>query len=140
MSKISNLIVEKRQEKGLSQYDLANELGVSVTDVDKWEKSEVEPTLDELNNICKVLGITQEEISGSADIYAKTEVDYKPVKSPKRAKVERVANKVGSVLIILSIMAYLLVGLFGNMWHPTWVMIPLAVLLAWIINIIFDRD
>lgn len=140
MSKISNLIVSKRQEKGLSQYDLANEVNVSVTDVDKWEKAEVEPTLDELNNICKVLGITQEEINDSANIYAKTEVGYKPAKSSKKAKTARIANKVGSVIIILSIMAYLLVGVFANMWHPTWVMMPLSILLAWVINIIFDKD
>lgn len=47
-----------RKERGLSQEDLANEVGVSRQAVQKWESGAAQPTLDKLTALAKYFGVT----------------------------------------------------------------------------------
>lgn len=61
-----------RKERGLSQEDLANEVGVSRQAVQKWESGAAQPSLDKLTALAKYFGVTLdwlvngEEAPGSA--------------------------------------------------------------------------
>lgn len=47
-----------RRERGLSQEELANEVGVSRQAVQKWESGAAQPTLDKLTALAKYFGVT----------------------------------------------------------------------------------
>lgn len=56
--KIGKLIASKRKEKGLTQEQLAEKLGVTNKAVSKWENGKSMPDLAIIQELCKILGIT----------------------------------------------------------------------------------
>lgn len=77
---IGERLYNLRKERGLSQEDLANELGVSRQTVSKWETGESTPDFDKIIPICNFYGITSDElISGKKDIVVANEEDNRKV-------------------------------------------------------------
>ncbi|MCD8295175.1 MAG: helix-turn-helix domain-containing protein [Clostridia bacterium] len=65
---IREKLIQLRNERHLSQQDLAELLDVSRTTVSRWESGKNTPSTTQLLNICKVLGIDSSEfIEGSAN-------------------------------------------------------------------------
>jgi len=60
--KVGNLISKLRKEKGLSQQNLADQLGVSPKTISKWECGNGLPDVAILKKVSEVLGITIEEL------------------------------------------------------------------------------
>ena len=58
LKKIGKLIAVKRKEKGLTQEELAEKLGVTNKAVSKWETGRGMPDLAIIQELSKVLGIT----------------------------------------------------------------------------------
>ena len=56
--KIGKFIYEKRKEKGLTQQDLADKLGVTNKAVSKWENGRCMPDLAIIKDLCNILDIT----------------------------------------------------------------------------------
>ena len=56
-----------RKEKGLSQEQLALEIGVSRQSISKWERGVSQPELSNIDKICEVLEITPNELMGYID-------------------------------------------------------------------------
>lgn len=59
---LGDFIYKMRKEKGYSQTDLANELGVSYKAVSKWETNEAKPKLNRLKDLAQVFGISVDEL------------------------------------------------------------------------------
>lgn len=59
---ISNQIKYFRQQKGLTQKELANHLHVTAQAVSRWELGTVEPSLDTINEMAKFFGISVDEL------------------------------------------------------------------------------
>lgn len=59
---IGNRIAKFRKAKGLTQEELASVLGVSSQAVSKWENDASCPDISLLPQLCKVLGITADEL------------------------------------------------------------------------------
>lgn len=59
---IGNFICELRQEKGFTQKELGDLLGVTNKAVSKWETGAALPRLDTLRQLADILGCTQEEL------------------------------------------------------------------------------
>lgn len=60
-------LYQLRRERGLSQEELANEVGVSRQAVQKWESGAAQPTLDKLTALAKYFGVTLDWlVSGEA--------------------------------------------------------------------------
>ena len=53
-----------RKEKGLSQKELADALGVTQGTVSAWESGRWDPTVENLRAVAKVLGVTVDELIG----------------------------------------------------------------------------
>jgi len=58
---------EARQEKGLSQQALADALGVSRQTINAIEKGDYNPTIRLCIGICKVLGLTLNDLFWEED-------------------------------------------------------------------------
>jgi len=92
---IGNRIAKYRKAKGLTQEGLANLMGVSSQAVSKWETDTSCPDISALPQLCKVLGITADELlSGKTN-----EVKLLPLEERKsldqltlRIKVDSVAG------------------------------------------------
>ena len=59
---IGNRITKFRKAKGMTQEELANQLGVSSQAVSKWENDISCPDISLLSKLCRVLGITADEL------------------------------------------------------------------------------
>lgn len=76
---IGNRIAKFRKAKGMTQEDLANQLGVSAQAVSKWENDASCPDISLLPQLCKILGVTADELlTGKND-----EVKMVPVEQRK---------------------------------------------------------
>lgn len=61
MNELGNKIKELRLEKGLSQEQLANAIGVSQKAIDYWERNVNEPKASYIIALVKYFGITYDE-------------------------------------------------------------------------------
>lgn len=65
---IGNRIAKLRKAQGLTQEDLANQLGVSSQAVSKWENDASCPDISLLPQLCSLFGITADELlTGKTD-------------------------------------------------------------------------
>lgn len=76
---IGNRISKYRKEKGMTQEDLANKLGVSSQAVSKWENDASCPDIGLLPQLCSLLGISADELLSGK----KEEVKLVPVEQRK---------------------------------------------------------
>lgn len=60
--KIGKFIAEKRKEKKLTQEQLAEQLNISKNAVSKWERGLNLPDVSIMQDLCKILGITLNEL------------------------------------------------------------------------------
>lgn len=64
---ISSRIKDLRKKHGLNQFELAEEIGISVDTVRRWESNKQVPRADELSNLASVLRITVDELLNGSD-------------------------------------------------------------------------
>lgn len=60
--KIGKFIAERRKEKGLTQMQLAQELGITDRAVSKWENGRALPDASLMLQLCQILGISVTEL------------------------------------------------------------------------------
>ena len=71
---ISENIKNLRKEKGLTQKELADLLHVTSQAVSRWEKGDVEPSIDTISEMANIFEVTTDEIIGGPDKKPKPEV------------------------------------------------------------------
>lgn len=59
---IANRLVELRRNKGLSQEELAEKLGISRQAVSKWERAESSPDIDNIILLSRLYGVSVDEL------------------------------------------------------------------------------
>ena len=57
----------------------------------------------------------------------------------EETKGERLAGKISSAIMICATLAYLLMGILGDLWHPGWIVFPAAALVCGIVSIFLER-
>ena len=55
---VADRIFELRKRKGLSQEELANEIGVSRQAISKWESEQSTPDIDKIRELCKIFNVS----------------------------------------------------------------------------------
>ena len=55
---VADRIYELRKEKGMSQEELANELGVSRQAVSKWESEKSTPDIENISELCNLFEVS----------------------------------------------------------------------------------
>lgn len=88
MEKLGANIMRHRKAKGLTQMQLANELGISFQAVSNWERGQSAPDISKLSELSAVLDVSIDEILGNprtAEIIKQVESDRVPVLDPREA-------------------------------------------------------
>ncbi len=60
--KIGKFIAEKRKEKGITQNELAEKLGITDRAISKWETGRCLPDAGLMHDLCETLGITVNDL------------------------------------------------------------------------------
>ena len=117
--KIGEFIKSKRKEKGLTQIELANKLGITNQAISKWERGKNCPDISLLKDLCKILDININELlSGkelekvskedSEDILVETVKTYTNIEKKKRIKLWFLTISIIVIDIIFIIMMILI--------------------------------
>ncbi len=67
MNKFAKRLKEIREEKGVTQLQLANYMNTKQQTVSKWEKELLEPAYDSLIKLCKFFDCTSDYLLGLTD-------------------------------------------------------------------------
>lgn len=62
---IKTTLREYRKEKGLSQTELADKIGVSQNTISSWETGRTEPSMRDIKALCNVLDLSVDHLSGA---------------------------------------------------------------------------
>lgn len=53
----------------------------------------------------------------------------------KKSKSQIICDAICGILMLASILVFILVGIFANIWHPTWIVIPCSGIVCGIVSI-----
>ncbi|MDR1599520.1 MAG: helix-turn-helix domain-containing protein [Oscillospiraceae bacterium] len=67
-SAFARRLVELRAHTGLSQAALGAEMGISQQGVGKWESGRSEPSIEKIDRLSRLFGITADELLGRAEL------------------------------------------------------------------------
>lgn len=81
-------IKEYRNKEGLTQKDLADRLHVTYQAVSRWEKDEVEPSIDTLKEMCNIFNCSIDDLLGM-----EKKVEDKPIEENNSKVIEKVIVK-----------------------------------------------
>lgn len=85
---IANRLVKLRKEKGYSQEELAEKLGLSRQAVSKWERAESSPDTDNLICLAKLYNISLDELLSTDDDIETIKDSVKDKKDNSKKKVK----------------------------------------------------
>lgn len=119
---IANKLLQLRKEKGLSQEQLAQELGISRQAVSKWERAEASPDTDNLIQLAKLYDISLDELLLHEPSHKQKLNDDHSVKE-NEGYLEDLHKSHRFPLEALLTLCVLLYAIITNRWHPTWMII-----------------
>lgn len=95
-------LLNLRKEKGLSQEELGEKLGVTRQTVSKWELGSTSPKLDDLKKLSELFNISIDELTGN--IHDKENDIKKDYNIPKK---RRMISKIIKIIIVIILVLYL---------------------------------
>lgn len=117
--KIGKFIAECRKEKGLTQVQLAEQLGITNRAVSKWENAKSMPDVSVMTSLCEILDISVNELlSGEKikmeDYKAKAEANLTELQRKQETvrKAKKWRNIVLVVVIILASVSHLAINYY----------------------------
>lgn len=108
--KIAKFITECRKEKGLTQAQLAEKLGVSNKSISKWENARCMPDLSLFEPICNEFGITITELLSGERLSKEKKVEEMDKKM--FIILKNVLKRIMTILKILVLFIFFLILLF----------------------------
>lgn len=63
-----SIVVELRKEQGISQTDLAKQLGIHKNVLGRYERNEVLPSIEIARKIADILDVSLDYLTGKADV------------------------------------------------------------------------
>lgn len=98
-----NMVVALRKEKGMTQLELAEQMGVTDKAVSKWERDLSFPDVSSIPKLAEILGVSVDEL-----MQVKAESKEEPIKNDIDEIVDvafkGVALAMGIAVVVLSIM------------------------------------
>ena len=121
---IAERLQKIRKEHGYSQEQLADELGVSRQAVSKWERGEASPDTDNLIALARLYNITVDELLYEEFFRQPPAKDGTPDTGDGEIKprhYDKVTGLVAGITVMLSLIAYIVMGCVWDLWHPAWI-------------------
>ena len=116
--KIGKYIAEKRKALGMTQKQLAEQLGMSDKSVSKWERGICLPDVSVYLELCKILGITINEFLAGEDISEENLTEKSEDNLIQVAKDSKHRQKhLKSMIAVLALTAVLAIAAAGVMWY-----------------------
>ena len=104
--KIGELIAKLRKEKGLTQQDLGDKVGVGSRAVSKWECGLTIPDISIINELSEILGISSDELLKGK---------LKKTHAPNKLKLKNIHKLIIITLIIITLLSSSLLLIYkGN--------------------------
>lgn len=72
---MKNKLKELREKRGLSQAEVAQEIGISRQMYNKYERGDTEPSLSSLKALCTLYAVPYEELLGSSQVMTQKSQD-----------------------------------------------------------------
>ena len=114
--KIGKYIAEKRKALGLTQKQLAEQLGMSDKSVSKWERGICLPDVSVYMELCRILGINMNEFLAGEDISEENIVKIAEDNLIQVAKDSKAKQKNLKVIIaVMLLITVLTVSVLGSM-------------------------
>ena len=121
-TQIAERLQKLRKEHGYSQEQLSDELGVSRQAVSKWERGEASPDTDNLIALARLYNISVDNLLFESSVKPKEkEITPDKERKAKRRYHDGITGLVAGLTVMLSLIAYLVMGCVWNLWHPAWV-------------------
>ena len=98
------MIAELRKEKGMTQLELAEKMGVTDKAVSKWERDLSCPDINSLPNLAEILGVTVDELM---QIKKEAENPSQSVQDIIQLVFKVVPLAMGVAVVVLSVMGEL---------------------------------
>ena len=139
---IANRLQKLRKEKGYSQEQLAEALGISRQAVSKWERAESSPDTDNLICLAKLYGVSLDELlSTEANIEEIIESnDVVEESKSNKTKKEKIVDLLQAISLSVIGILYFVLGFFFNLWHPAWIIFLFIPINSSIIEAIANKD
>lgn len=133
---IANRLVKLRKEKGLSQEQLAEELGLSRQAVSKWERAESSPDTDNLICLAKLYNVSldellmtdddletikEEQVKDSNESFFNINSKGIYIKDEDDESLPPLLKIINTCSPILCVIIYILIGVAFGLWHPGWI-------------------
>lgn len=147
MNDFGEFLFKLRKEKGMTQAELAQALGVTNKAVSKWETGEAMPETALLLPISRIFGVSVDELldgkrsdnAGAGDEHKSIkDHDFAHGKGDSETLHEKICGAVCAAVIFCGVTVYFLLGILGGLWTPYWVIIPVSALFCGVIGILFD--
>lgn len=134
---VANRLAELRKKSGLSQEQLAEQLGISRQAISKWERAESSPDTDNLIALARLYGVSLDALVNMSDEAAEDErfarqaAEPAPEPEPDPHQESHVAHVFGRrfdvnlyafPFPVFIVALYLLLGFFLRLWHPGWLL------------------
>lgn len=107
---LADKILQYRKALGLSQEQLAEQIGVSRQSISKWETGQSTPELDKLVSLSQVLGISTDELLGNIPQKQESLPPVTPVNDYVRANLLRRFFTLGWVTALVGVIALAIEG------------------------------
>lgn len=149
---IANRLQKLRKEKGYSQEQLAEELGISRQAVSKWERAEASPDTDNLICLAKLYGVSLDYLLSTEDsleeIKEQTKSEPEVITEPiddeededKDEKQSKLSEAMNVVITMLIPMIYFVMGFLWGLWHPGWIIFMMIPVLTTLVSAIEEKD
>lgn len=141
-------LIELRKKAGLSQEELANELGVTRQTISKWECGEATPELEKITKLADFYNVTVDELLGRGEEEVKdeevtgtilTEEETKEEFNKEKKPEKKVVFAYGSLIFFLALLSFLLLGFIGGFWRWCWLTFLLAIVIDSVIEVILRK-
>lgn len=164
------LLQKIRKEKGLSQEELADKLGVSRQAVSKWECGEASPDTDKLILLSRLYGISIDELLNNQPAEQKNSGDQQNIENDyhdeaaenpptaqtaenceeensgsqsallQKRRHKKIMTWTECAVTVAVTIAYILIGVLTKQWHPTWIIFLAIPTVPSFVNAILQRD
>lgn len=98
-----------RLQKGLSQAEVADHIGVSRQAISNWESKRAYPELDNIILLCKLYGITTDELLGNDTKQQTDEKDTPSISIPKPQQESEILGQTSQNILEILCLAVILV-------------------------------